>query len=44
MGKLLEDIISEQELETIISMYKNNVSLREIEKQTGHGRALWREC
>lgn len=38
MGKLLEEIISEKEISEIIDMYKNNISLREIEKRTHHGR------
>jgi len=39
MGKLLEELISEEELNDIIQMYQNNVSLREIERKTQHGRA-----
>ena len=38
MGKLLEELISEEELNDIIQMYQNNVSLREIERKTQHGR------
>ena len=34
----LEEIISEQELSEIIKMYQTNISLREIEKRTHHGR------
>lgn len=34
----LEEMISEKELSEIIEMYNNNVSLREIEKITHHGR------
>lgn len=36
--KKLEDMISKEELTEIIEMYQNNVSLREIEKRTSHGR------
>lgn len=38
MNKKLEDMISKEELTEIIQMYQNNVSLREIEKRTSHGR------
>lgn len=37
--KFLEDLISKQEVETIINLYQNNVSLRQIEKQVQHSRA-----
>ena len=38
MPKRLEDLITKEELEKIITMYKNGVSLRQIEKETHHGR------
>lgn len=34
----LVDILSQDELNNIIAMYQNNVSLREIERITHHGR------
>ena len=38
MGKLLEELLPQEEVEEIINLYQNNVSLRDIEKQTHHGR------
>ena len=38
MGKTLQELLTEEEKENIISMYENNISLREIERLTGHGR------
>lgn len=38
MGKTLDELISEKELSDIIEMYQSNVSLREIERRTHHGR------
>ena len=38
MSKTLEQLLSEQEVAAIIEMYQNNLSLREIEKRTHHGR------
>lgn len=35
---LFENAISSQELEKLVQMYTNNMSLREIEKQTGYSR------
>lgn len=34
----LEEMISQQELDEIINMYQTNISLREIERRTHHGR------
>jgi hypothetical protein len=34
----LEKIITQQEIDDIIAMYQDNISLREIEKAVGHGR------
>lgn len=36
--KTLKDLLSEEEIANIVDMYQNNVSLREIEKITNHGR------
>lgn len=30
--------LSQEEIDKIVSMYENNISLREIERRTGHGR------
>lgn len=38
MGKTLEQLLPEEEVAEIIEMYQNNISLREIEKRTHHGR------
>ena len=37
MPKLI-DILTQQEISEIVEMYENNISLREIEKRTSHGR------
>lgn len=34
----LEKLITQEEIDNIITMYQNNISLREMEKITGHGR------
>lgn len=39
MNKKLEDIISKEEVEQIIKLYQENISLREIEKIVHYGRA-----
>lgn len=39
MSRMLENIISKKEIEQIIKLYQENVSLREIEKIVHHGRA-----
>lgn len=36
--KSLIDLLSQEEIDEIVSLYQNNISLREIEKRTGHGR------
>lgn len=36
--KLLEQQLPEEEVAQLIQMYQNNISLREIERQTGHNR------
>ena len=36
--KTLKDLLSEEEIADIVEMYQNNVSLREIERITKHGR------
>lgn len=36
---LFETTVSQEELQKLIDMYKNNKSLREIEKETGYSRA-----
>lgn len=36
----LEDLLTEEELKEIITLYQNNTSLREIERQTGQNRAV----
>ena len=36
--KKLIDILSQQEIDYIVELYKNNTSLREIEKLTHRGR------
>lgn len=38
MGKTLQELLTQEEIEEIITMYKNNISLREIERKTHHGR------
>ena len=35
---LFETTVSQEELQKLIDMYKNNKSLREIEKETGYSR------
>lgn len=37
MPKLIE-ILQQEEIDNIVKMYENNISLREIEKRTHHGR------
>ena len=37
MSKLIETL-SQNEINEIVSMYQNNLSLREIERRTSHGR------
>lgn len=36
--KSLINLLSQEEINEIVTLYKNNISLREIEKRTGHGR------
>jgi len=38
MGKTLQELLTQEEIEDIIAMYQNNISLREIERLTHHGR------
>lgn len=38
MGKTLQELLTQDEIEEIITMYQNNISLREIERITHHGR------
>ena len=38
MGKTLQELLTQEEIEDIIAMYQNNMSLREIERLTHHGR------
>ena len=38
MGKTLQELLTQEEIEEIITMYENNVSLREIALKTHHDR------
>ena len=37
-AQTLINVLSQQEIDNIVEMYQNNVSLREIERRTSHGR------